>query len=188
MQKWIWLAVVGLLIVGGLIFWWTWQALAPSSEAYRASVLEVLQGRGELDPGLAFMLRGIRIDLDCRDEEICTRRENFTEVLDIAEQYESLIGDYQGRICKMKPPAADRADHERLCELLQGLLKEIGGIKMNASLALSFLAQNNPEDVRRLLRNFLHRILGHRDRVLQIEADLRNISWLEPALTLKLRP
>ncbi len=184
MQKWIWLAIVGLLVAGGLVFWWAWQA------SYRASVLEVLQGHGGLDPGVAFMLNGIRVDLDCRDEEICTRRENFSEVYEIAEQYEFLIGDYQGRICKMKPSAADRPDHERLCKLLQEFLKEISGIKMNASLALSFLAQNNPEDVQKLLRNLLHRILGHRERVLQIEAELKQIPWLEPVLTLKgpLRP
>ncbi len=131
------------------------------------------------------MLNGIRVDLDCRDEEICIRRENFSEVYEIAEQYEFLIGDYQGRICTMKPSAVDRTDHERLCKLLQEFLKEINGIKMNASLALNFLAQNNPEDVRRLLRNFLHRILAHRERVLQIEAELKKISWLEPVLTIQ---
>lgn len=131
------------------------------------------------------MLQGVRVDLDCRDEEICTRRENFTEVFDIAEQYEFFIGDYQGRICKMKPSAPDRTEHERLCKLLQEFLKEVNGIKMNASLALSFLAQNNPTDVQRLLRNFLHRILEHRERVLQIEAELKQIPWLEPVLTMK---
>lgn len=183
MKKWIWLVIIGALIGVGLGLWWAWQVGAPSSEAYRASVIKVLQGQGGLDPGLAFMLRGIRVDLDCQDEEICTRREHFSEVYDIAEQYEFLIGDYQGRICKMKPSSADRADHERLCKLLQEFLKEVNGIKMNASLALGFLAQNNPEDVQRLLRNFLHRILGHRERVLQIEADLHEIVWLRPALT-----
>lgn len=182
MKKWIWLVISAVLVGGGVGIWWAWQASTPSSEAYRADVIEVLQGQGGLDPGLAFMLKGIRVDLDCQDEEVCTRREHFSEVFDIAEQYEFLIGDYQGRICKMKPSAGDRADHQRLCKLLQEFLKEVNGIKMNASLALSFLTQNKPEEVRRLLRNFLHRILGHRERVLQIEAELRQINWLEPVL------
>lgn len=184
MPKWIWLLVIGLILLGGLVFWWAWEARAPSSEAYRAKVLEVLQG-GELDPGLAFLLNGIRVDLDCRDEELCTRMENFVEVFDIAEQYEFFVGDYQGRICKQRPSAIDRADHERLCKLLQQLLREIIGIKTNASLALNFLSLNPSQDVKGLLKNFLQRILAHRDRVLQIEVELKSIPWLEPALGMK---
>jgi hypothetical protein len=182
MQKWVWLLLVGLLAVVGLIFWWTRQALAPSPAAYRANVLQVLKGQGGLDPGLAFMLRGLQVDLDCRDEKLCTGGENFSYVYEMAEQYEFLMGDYQGRICTMKPSAANRTDHERLCHLLQGLLKEVGGVKMNASLALNFLSRSNPEDVQTLLRNFLNRILEHRERVLAITEELQTITWLEPVL------
>jgi hypothetical protein len=186
MQKWIWLAVVGLLVAGGLIFWWVRQASAPSSETYRASVLEVLQGRGGLDPGLAFMLRGLRVDLDCRDEELCTRGENFSYVYDITEQYENLLGDYHGRICqskRIKPSANDTADHQALCAHLDALFKEVRGIKTKAAQAIALLQRNAPQEVHSLLVGILQRILDHRERVLQIEAELKQIPWLEPALT-----
>lgn len=184
MQKWVWLAIVGLLVVGGLVFWWAWQARAPSSEAYRASVLEVLQGRGGLDPGLAFILRGLRVDLDCRDEDLCTRSENFSYVYDITEQYESLLGDYHGRICqRIKSSTDDATDHKTLCEQLDALFKEVRGIKTKAAQALEFLRRYPPQEVHSLLVGLLQRIGAHRERVLQIEAELKKISWLEPALT-----
>lgn len=188
MQKWIWLAVVGLLVAGGLVFWWARQASAPSSEAYRASVLEVLQGRGGLDPGLAFMLRGLRVDLDCRDEELCTRSDNFSYVYDITEQYENLLGDYHGRICqskRVKPSASDMADHQVLCTQLDALFKEVRGIKTKATQALEFLRRYPPQEVHSLLVGILQRILAHRERVLQIEVELHKISWLEPVLTIQ---
>jgi len=184
MQRWLWLALVGGVIVGGLVLWWAWRAQAPSSEVYRASVLEVLRGRGGLDPGLAFLLRGLRVDLDCRDEELCTRIENFSFVYDLAEEYEPLIADYWGRICqRIKPSEADRSDHEQLCHLLDALFKEVRGIKTKAAQALSFLQRNHPDEVKRLLQGFLQRILAHRERVLKIEAELKQIPWLELALT-----
>ncbi len=188
MQKWIWLAIVGLLVAGGLIFWWVQQTSAPLSETYRASVLEVLQGRGGLDPGLAFMLRGLRVDLDCRDEELCTRGENFSLVYEMGEEYENILGDYYGRIChsgRIKPSTNDTADHQALCGLLDDLFKEVRGIKTKAAQALAFLQRNPPHEVHSLLVGFLRRILDHRERVLQIEAELKQIPWLEPALTPK---
>lgn len=186
MQKWVWLAVVGLLVIGGLVFWWARQASAPSSQAYRASVLEVLHGRGGLDPGLAFILRGLRVDLDCRDEELCTRGENFSYVYDITEQYENFLGDYHGRICqskRIKPSANDTADHQELCTQLNALFKEVRGIKTKAMQALGLLQRSPPQEIHSVLVGVLQRILGHRERVLQIEAELKKISWLEPVLT-----
>lgn len=186
MQKWIWLAVVGLLVIGGLAFWWARQASAPSSEAYRASVLEVLRGHGGLDPGLAFILRGLRVDLDCRDEELCTRGENFSYVYDITEQYENFLGDYHGRICqskRIKPSVNDAADHHELCAQLNALFKEVRGMKTKAMQALGLLQRSTPQEIHSVLVGVLQRILGHRERVLQIEAELKKISWLEPALT-----
>ncbi len=184
MQKRVWLLIMGLLVAGGVIVWWVWQASAPSSEAYRASVLEVLRGRGGLDPGLAFMLRGLRVDLDCRDEELCTRGENFSYVYEITEQYENLLGDYYGRICqRLKPSAHDAADHQRLCAQLDALFKEVRGIKTKAMQALALLQRNAPQEVHSLLVGILQRILAHRDRVLQITVELQKIGWLEPALT-----
>lgn len=188
MQKWVWLVVVGLLVIGGLVFWWARQASAPSSERYRASVLEVLQGRGGFDPGLAFMLRGIRVDLDCRDEALCTRGENFSYVYEITEQYENLLGDYYGRICqsrRIKPSAHDTADHQVLCTQLDALFKEVRSIKTKSAQAIALLQRNAPQEVHSLLVGILQRIVAHRDRVLQIEAELKKISWLGPALTPK---
>jgi hypothetical protein len=189
MQKWLWLVLVGLVIVGGLILWWVRQA--PSSEVYRAKVLEILRGREGLDPGLAFLLRGLRVDLDCRDEELCTRIENFAFVYDLAEEYEPLIGDYWGQVChskRIKPSAADSTDHEQLCHLLDALFKEVRGIKAKAAQALSLLHNNSAETVQRLLRSTLQRILAHRDRVLQITAGLQKISWLEPVVRTEPQP
>jgi hypothetical protein len=186
MQRWLWLALAGLVIVGGLIFWLARQASAPSSETYRANVLEVLRGRGGLDPGLAFMLRGLRVDLDCRDEELCTRGENFSYVYDMTEQYENFLGDYWGRICqskRIKPSTGDTADHQALCAQLDALFKEVRGIKTKADQALALLQRNAPQEVHALLVGILQRILAHRDRVLQIETELKKITWLEPALT-----
>jgi hypothetical protein len=186
MQRWLWLALAGLVIVGGLIFWWARQASAPSSETYRASVLEVLRGRGGLDPGLAFILRGLRVDLDCRDEELCTRGENFSYVYDITEQYENLLGDYWGRICRrLKPSEADRADHEQLCHLLDALFKEVRGIKTKAAQALGLLQHSPKETVQPLLRGVLQRILTHRERVLSLIEELHQITWLEPVLSVQ---
>jgi hypothetical protein len=191
MQRWIWFAIVGVLVAGGLILWWTLRASAPSSEAYRASVLEVLQGRGGLDPGLAFMLRGLRVELDCRDEALCTRSENFSYVYDMTEQYENFLGDYQGRICqsgRIKPSTTDTADHKALCELLEVLFKEVRGIKTKALQALGLLQRSTPEEVKSLLRGVLSRILEHRERVLAITEELRQITWLEPVVRAKPQP
>ncbi len=185
MQKWLWLLLAGLVVVAGLIFWWARQALAPSSEAYRASVLQVLKGQGGLDPGLGFLLRGLKEDLNCRDEALCLRRENFAFALDLAEEYENLFGDYYGRLCqsgRLRPGTDDKTEHERLCQLLERLFKEVGGVKMNAALALQFLDRNDPDAARSLLKRFLDRILEHRERVLAITAELRAITWLEPVL------
>ena len=174
------------LALAGLGLWLAGRALAPSSEAYREGVLKVLRGEPKrLDPGLALLLRGLREDLNCRDEAICLRKENFAFALDLAEQYEHFLGDYQGRIClsgRLRPPSKDRAEHERLCQLLQKLLKEVGGVKMSASLALQFSASSDPEEVRSLLRDFLGRILGNRERVLAITEELRGIGWLKAVL------
>lgn len=186
MPKWVWLVLVGVVLVGGLVFWWARQASAPSSERYRASVIEVLQGREGLDPGLAFMLRGLRVDLDCRDEELCTRGENFSYVYDITEQYENFLGDYHGRICqseRIKPSASDTADHQMLCTQLDALFKEVRGIKTKAAQALGFLQRSTPQEIQSVLVGVLQRILEHRERVLQIEAELKKIPWLEPVLT-----
>ncbi|MCL6642826.1 MAG: hypothetical protein K6T71_05845 [Candidatus Bipolaricaulota bacterium] len=188
MPKWVWLTLIGLVIVGGVVFLWVWQASAPSPERYRAGVIEVLQGRGELDPGLAFLLRGVRVDLDCQDERLCTRGENFTVVYEIGEEYENLLGDYYGRICysgRIRPSTSDAADHQKLCGLLDALFKEVRGIKTKATLALQFLQRNPSEEVHSLLVGLLQRILEHRERVLQIETELKQIPWLEPALTTK---
>lgn len=92
-------------------------------------------------------------------------------------------GDYQGRVCqsgRLRPSAADLADHERLCELLEKLFKEVGGIKMTASLGLQFLTRS--EEAQSLLRGALARILNHRERVLAITEELREIDWLEAVL------
>lgn len=181
MPRWIWLIIVGLLIVGGSVFWWARQGQAPPE--YRAHVLEVLKGRGGLDPGLAFMLRGLRVDLDCRDVQLCTRGENFSYVYDITEQYENLLGDYWGRICrKLTPSKADAADHQKLCELLDALFKEVRGIKTKALQALGFLQRSTPAEAMPLLQGVLKRIGEHRERVLQLTAELHKIAWLEPIL------
>lgn len=185
MQKWLWLLIIGLLAVGGVIFWWTRHASAPSPAAYRANVLQVLQGQGGLDPGLAFMLRGLRVDLDCRDEKLCTRGENFSYVYDMTEQYENLLGDYWGRICqseRIKPSATDAAGHKMLCELLDALFKEVRGIKTKALQALGLLRRSTPEEAQLLLQGVLSRILEHRERVLAITKELQTITWLEPVL------
>jgi hypothetical protein len=189
MQKRVWLAVVGLIVMGGLALWWARQASAPSSEAYRASVVEILRGRGGLDPGLAFMLRGLRVDLDCRDEQLCTRGENFSYVYDITEQYENFLGDYHGRICRrIKPSAADAADHQALCEQLEALFKEVRGIKTKAAQAIALLQRNAPQEVHSLLVEILRRILAHRERVLQIAAELQKITWLEAVVRTEPQP
>jgi hypothetical protein len=138
--------------------------------------------------GAGFILRGLRVDLDCRDEELCTRGENFSYVYDITEQYENLLGDYWGRICRrLKPSEADRADHEQLCHLLDALFKEVRGIKTKAAQALGLLQHSPKETVQPLLRGVLQRILAHRERVLQIEAELKQITWLEPVLSTEKR-
>jgi len=190
MRTWVWVVLGGVILIAGVVGWWAWRAQAPSSEVYRAKVLEILRGRGGLDPGLAFMLRGLRVDLDCRDEELCTRIENFAFVYDLAEEYEPLIGDYWGQVChskRIKPSANDTADHEALCAQLETLFKEVRGIKTKAAQALSLLHNNSAETVQRLLRSTLQRILAHRERVLQIEAELKQITWLEPVLSTEKR-
>ncbi len=179
-RRWWWLLI---LILAGLGLWLARGAFF-STQAYRESVLQVLRGQeGGLDPGLAFLLRGLKEDLNCRDEAICLRKENFAYVFDLAEQYEHFLGDYQGRICRsgqLRPN--DRAEHEQLCSLLKKLFEEVGGVKMNALLALQFLNSANPEEVRPLLREFLERILQHREQVLKITEELREISWLKEVL------
>jgi len=190
MGTWLWVVLGGVILIAGVVGWWAWRAQAPSSESYRAEVLKILRGRGGLDPGLAFMLRGLRVDLDCRDEELCTRIENFAFVYDLAEEYEPLIGDYWGQVChskRIKPSANDTADHEALCAQLETLFKEVRGIKTKAAQALSLLHNNSAETVQRLLRSTLQRILAHRERVLQIEAELKQITWLEPVLSTEKR-
>ncbi len=186
MRTWVWV-VLGGVIIAGVLGWWAWRAQAPSSEVYRAKVLEILRGSGGLDPGLAFLLRGLRVDLDCRDEELCTRIENFSFVYDLAEEYEPLIGDYYGRICRarLRPSSLDAPDHEKLCALLEALFKEVRGIKTKALQALSFLQRNHPDEVKRLLQEFLQRILDHRERVLSLTEELHQITWLEPVLSVQ---
>jgi len=187
MRTWAWVVLGGVIIIAGVLGWWAWRAQAPSPEVYRAKVLEILRGRGGLDPGLAFLLRGLRVDLDCRDEELCTRIENFSFVYDLAEEYEPLIGDYYGRICRarLRPNSLDAPDHERLCTLLEALFKEVRGIKTKAAQALSLLQRNHPDEVKRLLPGFLQRILAHRERVLSLTEELRQITWLEPVLSVQ---
>jgi hypothetical protein len=190
MGTWLWVVLGGVILIAGVVGWWAWRAQAPSSESYRGKVLEILRGRGGLDPGLGFILRGLRVDLDCRDEELCTRIENFAFVYDLAEEYEPLIGDYWGQVChskRIKPSANDTADHEALCAQLETLFKEVRGIKTKAAQALSLLHNNSAETVQRLLRSTLQRILAHRERVLQIEAELKQITWLEPVLSTEKR-
>jgi hypothetical protein len=186
MRTWVWVVLGGVILIAGVLGWWAWRAQAPSSESYRAEVLEILRGRGGLDPGLAFILRGLRVDLDCRDEELCTRGENFSYVYDITEQYENLLGDYWGRICRrLKPSEADRADHEQLCHLLDALFKEVRGIKTKAAQALGLLQHSPKETVQPLLRGVLQRILAHRERVLSLIEELHQITWLEPVLSVQ---
>lgn len=192
MPKWMWSLIVGgVVVLGGIAWLWGSRLLTPASQGYREDVLAVLRGRGGLDPGLAFVLRGLIGDLNCRDEALCLRKENFTEALDLAEQYEHILGDYLGQICRsgrIRPGAADRIQHEQLCHSLEALFKEVGGIKMNASLALSMLTRNDPEEVRSLVRRFWERILAHRERVLQIAAELQKITWLEPVVRTEPQP
>ncbi len=182
-RSWWWLLI--LVILMGLGLWLTRGAFF-STAAYREGVLQVLRGQpGTLDPGLAFLLRGLKEDLNCRDEAICLRKENFAFAFELAEQYEHLFADYRGRICqsgRLRPNASNRAEHERLCSLLERLFKEVGGVKMNASLALQFSTSGDPEEVRPLLRRFLERILESRERVLTITEELRGIGWLEAVL------
>jgi hypothetical protein len=47
------------------------------------------------------------------------------------------------------------------------------------------IAQKRPCSA--LLRGTLQRILAHRERVLQIEAELKQITWLEPVLSTEKR-
>lgn len=184
MRRWWLLPILGIFILAGLGLWGAHSVFAPSTAAYREGVLQVLRGQeGGLDPGLAFLLRGLKEDLNCRDEAICLRKENFAFAFDLAEQYEHFFADYQGRICRsgrLRP--SNRAEHEWLCRLLEQLFKEVGGVKMNASLALQFSTSGDPEEARPLLRRFLDRILESRERVLSITEELRGINWLKPVL------
>ena len=184
MPKWVWIVIaLGIVVLASVAF--LWGSFFPSQERYREDVLTVLRGRGGLDPGLAFLLRGLEADLNCRDEALCLRQENFSVALELAEEYENILGDYQGRICqsgRLRPSPNDRAEHDKLCQLLGRLFKEVGGVKMNATLALQFLASNDADAARPLLKRFLDRILEHRERVLAITEELQTITWLEPVL------
>ncbi|MFQ6090345.1 MAG: hypothetical protein ACE5LD_02795 [Candidatus Bipolaricaulia bacterium] len=182
---------LGLLLLALLLTLASCGPRALSPQAYRGLVIKTLQG-GELEkgtpplPGLIPAIKKLFGALYCA-ESSCKMPSEMAYLSDVADFERVVVEEHRSRICnkKVHPPQEMEADHEQVCNLLEGIRGDVEAMKLTATMAAQLLAQNmnDPETLERVSQSYSAKIMERKPAIVEALRRLREISWLASVFT-----
>ena len=179
---------LGLLLLALLLTLASCGPRALSPQAYRNLVIETLEGgepEGETPPlpGLIPAIKKLFGSLYCA-ESSCKLPGEMQYLSDVADFEGTVVEEQRGRICgkRVHPPQEMEADHGRVCEMLEGIRRDIDAMKLTATMAARLLAQSmdDPETLERVSQSYSEKIMERKDTIVERLRRLREIAWLAP--------
>lgn len=157
-------------------------------EGYQKQVLSALGRTPVFEDTLGELVALTIGDLGC-DENLCASTLRFQYLTEFTPQRRVQVADYQGKVCQNKdlaPPASLRAQHDLLCDTLDALFKALDAIETNARVAMTVaqVGQSSAESAAAdpLRQELVNRIDAQRAKMIEIQAALKGIAWLQPVL------